>query len=237
MSSSRDKLLLKRQSPLLDVPETMELTAPSPSSSPQESPNAGENRREIAVQRRPRQSIDGVQVYRDLVNSKSFMEGNKCSREPNQSISMISDPSNTGGDPSSTSKGGNNNNSSKKNGWAKIAWRSKRSKGSLSDVENNGQTKKEKRRASCADRPGTLSLTSLSSSPSLSSTMPPKSGSYPVGLKMKLRAIGKFSTLENMCKNKTVSKDLDDPMNNGDVCLMEHNPNRILKVSWFSTNT
>ncbi|GFR64640.1 hypothetical protein ElyMa_000183100 [Elysia marginata] len=224
MSSSREKPLLRKHSPLLDIAETTELPAPYPISSSQESPKVGENQRKIALQRYPRQSIDGVQVYRDVVNSH-------CCRMP---ISMISDPQNTGGDPNSTVKGSNDLNTSEKNGLAKKVWRSKRAMGSLAKVESNEQTKKEKRRGSSVDRRGTLSLTSPSSSPSISPTMSSQNYSNSLGIETKLRTIDKFSTCEKLCKNKTVDQGVADPLKNGDVCVMD--PNKILKVS-YSSNT
>ncbi|KAK3777714.1 hypothetical protein RRG08_021824 [Elysia crispata] len=225
MSSSKEKLLLTRQSPLLDVPETMELTSPSPTASPQESPNLETKRRKFEQQRLPRQSIDGVQVYRDLLQSNSCL---RQANPPSHSISVISDQLDTE-DVSSTAKGGKNGNA-KKNGLAKSAWRNKRDKGSLGRADSNEQTLKEKRLGSCAGKPGMETLISSKSSPSLSTTTTSKCGNNSGGLKMKLRAIGKFSTLESACKNNNLQADVNDPLNKGEVCLMEHKSNRIFKV-------
>ena len=220
MFTSREKLLTK-QSALLDVPETMELTAPSPTASPEDSPNVSEIRRQSAPQRRPRQSIDGVQLYHDLVQSNSFLDGPSC---PMDTISIISDPQNTGMNPNGSAKPRTNNNA-QKNGLAKTAWRNKRSKGGGESPQSTDSNKEDKRRESCSARAARLSLT-----PSPPEDEASRPGNQSGRWKMKLRAIGKFSTLENMCKNQTTVTAAGDPLNSGDVCLMEHNPNRIFKV-------
>ncbi|GFO25170.1 hypothetical protein PoB_005167500 [Plakobranchus ocellatus] len=243
MSTSSSTFPVNKQSDLLDAPETMELTAPSPSSSNQSSPNLDQTR--PVPPRRYRESIDGVQAYRDLLR----VDANKVKEtQCTESICMISKPQQI-----ETSK----NSINKKNGSPKASWKRRLFKSGRENLVNNyindNMSTNENRscsRARSAYTPSPAPKWSAAPQSSLgTSTSTPackclkencpqcqvgNNSNRKVGLGLKMRAIGKFSSLENKCRSRTMETILDDELiNSGAMCLMEHNPNRIFKVRAF----